>query len=62
MELRTHARKVRNSPYSRITTELMVKHVTANLTYRDFLTRFGGCPSMETLLVVRAALKELFDF
>ena len=60
MELRTYAIKVRTSPRSRKATELMVKHRAANLTYRSTLTRFGHNPSMETMVSVRAALKELY--
>ena len=45
---------------SRKATELMVKHRAANLTYRSTLTRFGHNPSMETMVSVRAALKELY--
>ena len=38
----------------------MVKNRAANLTYRSTLTRFGLNPSMEIMVSVRAALKELY--
>ena len=48
------------SSFKKGITVLMVKHRAANLTYRSTLTRFGHNPSMETIVSVRAALKELY--
>ena len=56
----TDAMRVRTSPRLRKATVIMVKHRAASLTYRSTLTRFGHNPSMETMLSVRAALKELY--
>ena len=38
----------------------MIKHIAANLTYSESLTKFGQFTSMDTLPAVRAALKELY--
>ena len=59
MEMETYAKRVRTSPCSRKATVLMVKHRAADLTYRSTLTRFGHNPSMDTMVSIRAALKEL---
>ena len=40
--------------------ELMVKHISRNLTYSDALQSFGASPTMKTLVGVRSALKELY--
>ena len=48
------------SSFKKGISERMVKHRAANLTYRSTLTRFGLNPSLETIVYVRAALKELY--
>ena len=61
LELRTYAKTCPClKPRSRKASELMIKHRSANLTYRNALERFGREPRMENLPPVRAALKELY--
>ena len=60
IELRTYAMIDKTNPRSRKATVLMVKQRAAYLTYRSALTRFGHNPSMETMVSVRATLKELY--
>ena len=59
MELPTYTMRVGTSPRSREATVVLVKHRAANLTYRYTLTSFGHNSSMETMVSVRAAQKEL---
>ena len=55
----TYAMIVRTSPRSIKATVLMVKHMAANLNYRSTLTRFGHNLATDTMVSVKAALKEL---
>jgi hypothetical protein len=61
LELRQYARTFPGvNGRSRKAAELMIKHRAVNLTYKDALSKFGEDPRMDTLVGVRAALKELY--
>ncbi|KAL5250030.1 hypothetical protein ACHWQZ_G015940 [Mnemiopsis leidyi] len=59
--LETYARRFPSiTTRQRKASAMMVRHRARNLTYRAVLGRFGAEPTMENLVAVRGALKELY--
>lgn len=59
--LETYARRFPSiTTRQRKAAAMMVRHRARNLTYRAVLRKFGAEPTMENLVAVRGALKELY--